>query len=277
MAALDEPGSTPYHPAMDEPTQDIAQLESLADPELARALEPTLGALEKDTELLLFVGAGCPVCPHQVRSAATVALASPHVVLEVVDAAHEPELAARYEVRSVPTTVVDDELIMMGVVQPGELALRLVERQGPEAAKRVFLALLNGGHTTDAAERLADGRGAGAFLELWEKSDAEQRVLLLNVAEESLLYDPFGLGPLVPRLAELLDQDDDAAPDRADAADETAGDASPARDPGFRADTAELLGKTGDDAARAPLERLAGDPSAEVARAAGGALAELDE
>lgn len=263
---------------MDETTQDLVELEELADPELARALEPTLQTLEKETELLLFVGAGCPVCPHQVRSAATVALASPNVVLDVVDAGQEPELAARYEVRSVPTTVVDDELIMMGVVQPGELALRLVERQGADAAKRVFLALLNAGRTTDAAERLADGRGTEAFLELWAQSDAEQRVLLLDVAEESLLYDPFGLAPLVPRLASLLGQGggEDGGEDGGEG-DSTGAEDSPADDDGFRADTAELLGKTGDDEARPLLEKLARDASAEVSSAAAGALAELDE
>lgn len=245
---------------MDETTQDIGELEGLADPEVAQALEGTLGALEKETELLLFVGAGCPVCPHMVRSAATVALASPHVVLEVVDAAREPELAAQYEVRSVPTTVVDDELIMMGVVQPGELALRLVERQGPEQAKRVFLSLLNAGGTTDAAERLADGRGTEAFLELWEQADAEQRLTLIRVAEESLLYDPFGLAPLVPALAAALDGDDPVAGDEH-----------------HRADTAELLGKTADDDAREVLVRLAEDPSNVVAKAAREALRELDE
>lgn len=245
---------------MDEMTQDIEELEGLADRELAQALEGTLGALEKETELLLFVGAGCPVCPHQVRSAATVALASPNVVLDVVDAAQEPELAARYEVRSVPTTVVDDELIMMGVVQPAELALRLVERQGPDAAKRVFRALLHSGSTTAAAERLADGRATEAFLELWADADAEQRITLIAVAEESLLYDPFGLAPLVPALDDALHADGPVATDEA-----------------HRADTAELLGKTGDDEARPLLERLADDPSSMVASQAAAALKELDE
>jgi hypothetical protein len=245
---------------MDELTQDIEELEGLANPEVAKALEGTLQGLEKETELLLFVGAGCPVCPHQVRSAATVALASPNVVLEVVDAGQEPELAARYEVHSVPTTVVDDELIMMGVVRPDELALRLVERQGPEQAKRVFLAILNSGRVTEAAERLADGRGTEAFLELWEQADAEQRLTLLRVAEESLLYDPFGLAPLVPPLAAALDDGGPLTDDR-----------------DHRADTAELLGKTGDDDAREPLDRLAQDPSEVVAAAAVEALRELDE
>jgi hypothetical protein len=142
-----------------------------------------------------------------------------------VDAAADPELSARYEVRSVPTTVVDDELIMVGVVPPDEMALRLVERQGPEPAKRVFAALVASDRVADAAERLADGRGADAFLDMWTAADGAQRLRLMRVAEDSLLYDPTGLDPLVPRLREGLESDD---PDR-------------------RADTAELLERIEDE------------------------------
>ena len=243
---------------MDDTTQDSVQLEALADPGLAEALAPTLQALEKETELLLFVTPGCAVCPHQLRSAATVALASENVVLEVVDATQEPELAARYEVASVPTTVVDDELIMVGVVRPDELALRLVERQGPDSARRVFAALVAAGHVTPAAERLADGRGLEAFLELWSPDDPDRRQVLLRIAEESLLYDPFGLGPLAGPLLAGLD------------------DGMLAADDDTRADTAALLGLTGDDEVRPALERLVDDPDRFVARAAREALAELD-
>lgn len=239
-------------------------LEALADPEAARALEGTLQALEKETEILLFMGAHCTVCPHQLRSVATVALASPNVVLEVVETSHDPDLAARYEVRSVPTTVVDDELIMVGVVPAHELAMRLVERQSPDHAKRVFAAILGSGRIDAAAERLADGRGTDAFMELWERSGAEeqgaeQRQIMLRTAEESLLYDPTGLTPLVPRL--LAGLEDGGAL---------------TSDDDFRADTADLLGRIGDPAARSTLERLADDPDRFVARAASQALNELD-
>jgi thiol-disulfide isomerase/thioredoxin len=244
---------------MNDATHDIETLDEVGDPELARALEPTLQTLEKETELLLFVSPGCAVCPHQLRSAATVAMASPNVVLEVIDAASEPELAARYEIASVPTTVVDDELIMVGVVRADELALRLVERQGPESARRVFRALAGGGHVTPAAERLADGRGAEAFLELWDEAGTDGRETLLRIAAESLMYDPFGLMPLAAPLVERLE-----------------GDGAIASDDDARADTATLLGLTADDEARPILERLADDPDRFVAQAATQALAELD-
>lgn len=245
---------------MDEQTLDLETLEGLADPEQVRAVAGFLEPLKKDTELLVFVSQGCTKCPHQVRSAATVALASPRVVLEIVDASQEPELAARYEVRSVPTTVVDDELIMGGIVGPAELALRLVERQGPEEAKQVFTWLVENGHHAAAAERLADGRGTGAFVGIWNRSGDEQRVALLSLAGESLLYDPYGLNELVPELIAGLEE----------AGDDAEGDAR-------REHTAQLLGVIGHPDARPTLEGLLSNRDRFVVRAAKAALAELDD
>lgn len=245
---------------MDDSTLDLEALEALTDPEQVRALEEPLALLEKDTDILLFMAPGCTACPHQLRSVATVMLASERVGLEVIDATHEPELAAQYEVRSVPTTVVDDELVMVGVIPPAELARRLIERQGPKGARVVFAALVESGRIADAAERLADGRATEAFLELWTGSGLEQRMALMLVAEESLLYDPEGLHPLVQALVKGLE-----------------GDGPLAADDARRGDTADLLGRIGDPAARATLQRLAGDPNRDVADAAEEALEKLEQ
>jgi thiol-disulfide isomerase/thioredoxin len=245
---------------MDTHTQEIDTLSELADPEEVRALEPTLAPLEKDTELLLFVTPGCPVCPHQLRSVATVALASDRIAFEIVDATREPDLAAQYQVSAVPTTVVDDELIMVGVVPAPELARRLIERQSPDSEKMVSTSLVEAGHHADAAERLADGRGTAGFLEMWVNSTMEGRMALLLVAEEALLYNPFGLADLVPALIAGLE-----------------GAGPLATDNSRRGDTADLLGRIGDPDARPVLRRLAEDPNGEVAEAARDALAQIDE
>lgn len=243
---------------MDDQTQDIEVLEGLTDPVEVRAAARSLEHLRDDVEILLFVAPGCPSCPHQVRSVATMALASPRIALEIVDVTREPALADRYEVRSVPTTVVDDELILVGVVPAGDLAWRLVERQGTEAEKMVFEALVTAGRHADAAERLADGRAAGAFLDLWGRSTLEGRMGLLLVAEEALLFDPEGLDPLVPDLVAGLE-----------------GDGPLARDDARRGDTADLLGRIGHLDAVPVLERMTRDANREVAEAAAAALEEL--
>lgn len=245
---------------MNEPTLDPEALEALTDPDEVRAVEGTLKRLEQDTDLMVFVAPGCPVCPHQVRSVATLAMASPRIGVEIVDISQERELATQYEIRNVPTTIVDDELVIVGMVPATELAWRLLERQGPEAEKMVFASLVQSGRHADAAERLADGRATEAFLELWERSTMEARVSLMLVAEDALLYDPDGLDPLVPSLIAALE-----------------GEGPLVGDDARRGDTADLLGRIGHPDARPALERLLRDANEEVAWAAEEALEALDE
>jgi thiol-disulfide isomerase/thioredoxin len=255
---LDLEPSRPYHGAMDDSTVELEALRGLTNPAEIEAVASTLRNLTKDTELLLFIGPGCPVCPHQVRSVATLALATPRISLEIVDVTQDRELAAQYEVHAVPTTVVDDELIMVGVVPAGELAWRLLEREGPEAEKVVFAALVESGRIADAAERLSDGRAVEAFVELWSRSTLEGRMGLFLVAEEALQWDPDSLDSLVPLLIRGLE-----------------GDGPLAQDPSRKGDTADLLGQIGNPEARAVLQWLSGDANEEVAEAAREALEEL--
>lgn len=243
---------------MDDPNLELEALEALTSPAEVEAVVPTLQNLTKETELLLFIGQGCPACPHQVRSVATLALASDKVSVEIVEATQDPELARQYDIRSVPTTIVDDELIMVGVIPAGELAWRILERQGPEAEKVVFAALVESERFADAGERLSDGRATQAFLELWSRSTLESRMGLFLVAEEALDWNPEGLDALVPLLIEGLQDDGPLS-----------------QDPTRIGDTADLLGQIGHPAAREVLEALSRDSNQEIAEAAADALEEL--
>jgi len=243
---------------MDDPNLELEALQGLTNPAEVEAVSGTLEKLTKDAELLLFIGPGCPACPHQVRSVATLALASPLVSVEIVDATQDQELATQYEISSVPTTIVNDELIMVGVIPAGELAWRLVEREGPDAENAVFAALVASGRHSDAAERLSDGRASEAFLGLWSESTLESRMGLFLTAEEALLWNPAGLSDLVAPLIAGLE-----------------GEGPLSQDPTRVGDTADLLGQIGDPAARPILEKLSQDSNAEVAEAAADALEEL--
>ena len=243
---------------MDDPNIDLEALEGMTNPAEVAAAAQTLEKLTKDTELLLFIAHGCPACPHQVRSVASLALASPRISVEVVNVQEEPEVAAQYEISSVPTTIVDDELIMVGVIPATDLAWRLLEREGPEAEKVVFAALVESGRIPEAAERLSDGRATEAFLDLWSRSTLESRMGLFLVAEEALQWNPDSLEDLVAPLIRGLE-----------------GDGPLSEDPSRKGDTADLLGQIGDAAARPALEALSRDPNEEVAEAAADALEEL--
>jgi hypothetical protein len=247
---------------MHDPAVDSQSLEDMVGPAAAKALEATAGKLTKDVDILVFVAPGCGACPHQIRSVAALTMAGPTIAAEIVDATQEPELAGQYEVRSVPTTVVDDELIVVGVKHPVELAEMLLAREGPEGERTLFASMVEAERFADAADRFAYGPDpegtARAFLELWARSTPQARMALMLVGEETLARSPEGLDPLVPLLVGVL-------------ADGDAG----TRDEGWREDTADLLGRIGHPAARPGLEVLSTDPHPEVAEAAAEALESL--
>ena len=239
---------------------DAEGLMALTDLEAVWAVAPVVEPLEHDTVILLFIGPGCPICPRQVRAAATVALASPRITLEIVDATRHPEVAREYDIRSVPTTVIDDELFLLGALPARRLAERIMERHGPERERALFASLMESGRHDDASRRLADARGIEAFAELWSRSTLETRMGLMLVAEQTLELNPEGLDPLVPHLLAGLDGHGPLAADEA-----------------RRGDTADLLARIGHPDARPALQRMSEDANDQVAEAARAALAELGE
>ncbi|MGW8268368.1 MAG: thioredoxin family protein [Longimicrobiales bacterium] len=243
---------------MSEPILDFEALEAMTSPAEVKALEGPLEKLEGETDILLFIAPGCTACPHQIRAVATLTLASPKIAVEIVDATQEPEFAAQYGVRSVPTTVVNDELIMVGVIPAPELALRVLAQQGPDSDKVVFASLVESGRFSDAAAHIWDGHGVEAFGELWSRSSMEQRMNLFLVAEEALAADEECMDGLLPLLIAGLE-----------------GEGPLTQDPSRKGDTADLLGRIGHPDARPALERLAKDSNPEVAEAAEEALAEM--
>jgi len=211
-----------------------------------------LAGLDEPVELTVFVASGCPHCPHAVRAANRLALDSPRVTTTIVDAQWFPALAERYAVSSVPVTLVDRALTVMGVLSPEALAERILSR-GDDIA--VFHSLVESGRHADAAARILEGLGREAFVSAWRGSTTFQRVPLLMVAEEVLASDPEAMDDLVPALVRVL----------------SAGDGA------LRGDTADLLGQIGHPAAAEPLESLRSDPNPDVAEAAADALEAIRE
>ncbi len=217
-------------------------------------LPDQLARLEEPVEILVFVAPGCPNCPHGVRAANALAAASPLVTVSVVDGFLFEELASRYQVKSVPTTVIDRGLTLIGVKTREELADRLLELQGPEAEKAIFTSLVESGRFPDAASHLLEGRGIETFADLWSRSALESRISLTLIAEEALEEDPAALNDLVLLLLPSLQVED----------------------PSRQGDTADLLATIGHPAAREALEALLDDPNPDVAEAAADALEELE-
>jgi glutaredoxin-like protein len=79
----------------------------LDEPALSQTTRFKLGALTKPVHLKVYVTLTCPYCPAAVHLAHQLAMASPWVTAEMIEAAEFPHLANRDQVMAVPKTVIE--------------------------------------------------------------------------------------------------------------------------------------------------------------------------
>lgn len=105
----------------------LAAIERVAggDPGLDAGLLAYARDLRAPLHLQVFVTQTCPYCPRMVQLAHRLALASPLVRADMVDAADFPQLAARYRVQGVPLTVIGDRGSLAGAVPESRLLAEL--------------------------------------------------------------------------------------------------------------------------------------------------------
>ncbi len=88
--------------------EDIV-LVSKGEPSLSPTTRAWLSTLARPVHLQVFVTPTCPYCPQMVSLAHKLAVASPLVRADGVEATEFPELSERYGVYGVPRTVVSAE------------------------------------------------------------------------------------------------------------------------------------------------------------------------
>ncbi len=98
------------------------------DSRLSETTRAALKKLDQPVHLQVFVTPTCPYCPRAVMVAHQMALESPLVQAEMVEASEFPELAERYEVSGVPHTTINDGAGMMVGAAPEEHLLAEILR-----------------------------------------------------------------------------------------------------------------------------------------------------
>ena len=105
-----------------------------------------------------------PHCPGAVRSANQLALASALVTVSIADVQVHSSLAERFNVRSVPLTILDGELAVHGVVPPADLVDKILSCGDEDHGRNLLLSLVEQGRFDEAAGRIgtlfADRRDA---------------------------------------------------------------------------------------------------------------------
>jgi glutaredoxin-like protein len=98
--------------------------------ELTKEASKQLRRLKNRVSLTVFVMPTCPHCPVVARAAYRLAMASPHLSATVVEISEFPRLAQQYGIRAVPTTLLDDRVVITGAIDEAgllEQALKAAE------------------------------------------------------------------------------------------------------------------------------------------------------
>lgn len=83
---------------------------------LSTVSKKMLDELKEERRVQVFVNPSCPYCPGQVINAFRAAVEKPELIKAAcVETSENPELALQYNVGSVPHTVVNEELSMLGL------------------------------------------------------------------------------------------------------------------------------------------------------------------
>jgi glutaredoxin-like protein len=106
--------------------QDIVMV-SKGDSGLSQATRDQLAALTQPLHLQVFVTPTCPYCPQAVHLAHQMALESPWVTADMVEATEFPHLAQKYQVMGVPRTVINETTHVEGAAPETMLMARVQE------------------------------------------------------------------------------------------------------------------------------------------------------
>jgi len=104
--------------------KDIVQL-SRGQTELSNETRQALIAIKTPVHLKVFVTPTCPYCPGAVSLAHQFAMENPNIKADMIEINEFPQLAIKYNVMSVPKTVINETRELLGM-QPEEEFLRQV-------------------------------------------------------------------------------------------------------------------------------------------------------
>jgi len=218
-------------------------------------IHESLNSLTERSRIMVLIADSCTYCPHVVQSVVAMAVQQPLITALVVDAVQFGDLAERFKVKSVPTTIINDNRTVVGQVNINQLMEHLLSSQGPESLTVDLDSMIQSGRAEDAAALLCSRKEPRAILPLYISKEFSKRIGALVTFEEALAINPRILDPVLHDLVDLLSHED----------------------VGLRGDTAQLLGKIGNSAAIPALKKTLHDPDPDVREAAAEALEALGE
>lgn len=115
-----------------------------------------LGKLDLPLWLTVYVAPTCPHCPHVVRKLLLLADANRHVRLTIVDAGLLPQQAADDRIRSVPTTLMEDQWRWTGQIDLAEIVNMGVDRDPVRLSAASLRQMLESGEASRLSALMID-------------------------------------------------------------------------------------------------------------------------
>ncbi|MCL2018697.1 MAG: FAD-dependent oxidoreductase [Oscillospiraceae bacterium] len=80
-----------------------------------------IDGINKRYDIRVCVSLSCPLCPETVTSAQLIAARNQNVSAAMIDVHRFPELISRYNIKSVPVIITDDERVFLGKKDVGQM------------------------------------------------------------------------------------------------------------------------------------------------------------
>lgn len=104
------------------------------EPDLTENTVDALSALSEPVHIQVFVTPTCPYCPQAVVLAHHMAVASPMVQADMIEAQEFPHLATKYQVMGVPRTVINESTHIEGAATESMVLQKVQEALDGEEA-----------------------------------------------------------------------------------------------------------------------------------------------
>jgi glutaredoxin len=221
--------------------------------------EHTLSTMAKfitSVKVEVMISPTCPHCPTVVGLVNQLAMISTYLEVTIIDITLFTQFAQKYNIRAVPTLVIDGQEQLVGTISEDLLVDKLTSQSPATFRPDSFKKIVKEGDADKLAGMMvADGDVYKGALELLADPDWSVRMGMMVVLEEVAMLSPDLVQRVYPFVVDLLDH----------------GDANQ------RGDMAYLLGIIGNVNVLDPLNVLLNDKNPEVAEAAFEAIEKIQE
>ena len=229
---------------------------SRGETSLAERTLSTMANFITSVKVEVMISPTCPHCPTVVGLLNQLAMTSTYLEVTIIDITLFAQFAQKYNIRAVPTLVIDGQEQLVGTVSEDLLVDKLTNQSPATFHPDSFKKIVKEGDADKLAGMMvADGDVYTAALELLADPDWSVRMGMMVVLEEVAMVSSDLVQRVYPYVVDLLDH----------------GDANQ------RGDMAYLLGIIGNVDVLGPLNLLLNDRNPEVAEAAFEAVQQIQE